>query len=66
MIEAQLLHAPWVHGERFTIRDSYLYRISAWLEPDGVDADNYPKIKAHRETMETRDSVKAVMAFFDS
>jgi glutathione S-transferase len=65
MIETHLLGTPWVHGERFTISDPYLYRVSTWLEPDGVDVDNYPKIRAHRAAMEARDSVKTVMAFFD-
>ena len=66
MIEERLLTTPWVHGERFTISDPYLYRISTWLEPDGVDVENYPKIKAHRAAMEARDSVRAVTAFFDA
>ena len=65
MIEERLLQTPWVHGERFTISDPYLYRVSTWLEPDGVNVDNYPKIRAHQAAMEERDSVKAVRAFFN-
>ena len=64
MIEQQMLKGLWVHGSEFTISDPYLYRISSWAEGDGVDINNYPKIKAHREAMAQRDSVRAVEAFF--
>ncbi|MFT4728944.1 MAG: glutathione S-transferase [Granulosicoccus sp.] len=66
MIEKQMLKGPWVHGSGFTISDPYLYRISTWAESDGVDINNYPKIKAHREAMARRDSVRAVEAYFQS
>lgn len=66
MIEQQMLQGPWVHGSGFTISDPYLYRISTWAEADGVDINNYPKIKAHREAMALRDSVRAVEAYFQS
>jgi glutathione S-transferase len=66
MIEKQMLKGPWVHGSGFTISDPYLYRISSWAESDGVDINNYPKIKAHREAMAQRDSVRTVEAYFPS
>jgi len=64
LIESEMLTGPWIHGERFTISDPYFYRMSTWLDPDGVDITLYPKIKAHREAMEARASVQAVHAFF--
>jgi len=64
MIEEQMFKGPWVHGDTFSISDPYLYRISTWLEGDGVDINRYPKVKAHREAMEQRDSVKIVNAYF--
>lgn len=66
MIESQMLQGPWVHGDTFSISDPYLYRMSTWLESDGVDINRYPKVKAHRELMAQRDSVQAVEAFFNS
>lgn len=66
LIEAELLKGPWVHGDAFSISDPYLYRISTWMDSDGVDINKYPKVKAHREAMEARNSVKAVVAFFES
>jgi len=66
LIESDMLVGPWVHGEAFSISDPYLYRISTWMDSDGVDINKYPKVRAHREAMEARDSVKSVMAFFES
>ncbi|MFT5895988.1 MAG: glutathione S-transferase [bacterium] len=66
MIEQQMLKGPWVHGLGFTISDPYLYRISTWAESDGVDINDYPKIKAHWEAMAQRDSVRTVEAYFPS
>lgn len=64
MIEEQMLKGPWVHGDSFSISDPYLYRMSTWLESDGVDINRYPKVKAHYELMAQRDSVKVVESFF--
>lgn len=64
LIEAEMLQGPWVHGDTFSISDPYLYRISTWMDSDGVDINNYPKVKAHREAMEARASVQAVVDFF--
>lgn len=66
LIESELLQGPWVHGDAFSISDPYLYRISTWMDSDGVDINQYPKVKAHREAMEARESVQAVVAFFES
>lgn len=66
LIESELLLGPWVHGDNFSISDPYLYRISSWMESDGVDPNNYPKIKAHHLAMNARASVQAVKAFFAS
>ncbi len=65
-IETNMLKGPWVHGDTFSISDPYLYRISTWLEGDGVDINHYPKVKAHRELMAQRDSVKRVESYYDA
>lgn len=65
-IETNMLIGPWVHGDTFSISDPYLYRISTWLEGDGVDINHYPKVKAHRELMALRDSVKRVESYYDA
>ncbi len=64
MIENEMLKGPWVHGNLFSISDPYLYRMSTWLQGDGVDINNYPKVKAHRAAMADRSSVKTVESYF--
>lgn len=66
LIESEFLQGPWVHGDTFSISDPYLYRMSTWMDSDGVDINKYPKVKAHRKAMEARESVKAVVAFYES
>lgn len=65
MIETQFLNSPWVHGDRFSTSDPYLYRMSTWMDGDGVDINHYPKIKAHRDAMDKRESVQRVKAFYE-
>ena len=62
LIEDNWLTGPWVMGETFSICDPYLYTIETWLEADGVDIMDYPKLAAHRARMEARPSVKTVLA----
>ncbi len=64
LVERDMLKGPWVHGDRFSTSDPYLYRMSTWMESDGVDVNNYPKVLAHRNAMDERASVQAVKAFF--
>lgn len=60
LIETELLKNPWVHGENFSISDPYFYRIASWMEADGVDPQQYPKVLEHREAMARRQSVITV------
>lgn len=61
MIENQFFLGPWVHGEAFSISDPYLFAITEWFESDGVDIDDYPKLKTHRQNMQSRESVKQAL-----
>jgi len=48
---------PWVMGDHFTIADPYLFTIAGWLEADGVDINDFPKVAAHYKTMSQRGAV---------
>lgn len=48
---------PWVMGDHFTIADPYLFTIAGWLEGDGVDITDFPKIAVHHEAMTQREAV---------
>jgi glutathione S-transferase len=62
LIETELLKAPYVMGEHYTICDPYLFAITRWLEADGVDMTRLPRIDAHRQMMRTRPAVRRLMA----
>ncbi|WP_426440910.1 glutathione S-transferase family protein [Bradyrhizobium genosp. P] len=62
LIERDMLKGPWVMGESYTVCDAYLYTLTLWLDGDGVDLATLPKVKAHREAMESRPAVQKVLA----
>lgn len=62
LIEAEMLKGPWVMGEAYTICDPYLFTIARWMESDGVDPAQFPKLKAYRERMAERPAVRKVLA----
>jgi glutathione S-transferase len=49
---------PWVMGEQFTVADGYLYTLASWLEGDGVNSAEFPRVVAHTERMRARPSVQ--------
>ncbi len=62
IIESKMFRGPWVMGERFSIADPYLFTLSNWLEGDGVDIKNFPRVADHFERMKARPAVAKVMA----
>ncbi|MET4103009.1 glutathione S-transferase [Roseovarius sp. MBR-78] len=61
-VEHHMLQGPYVLGEAVSLADPYLFVACSWLEGDGVDMANFPKIAAFVETMRTRASVAQVIA----
>lgn len=62
LIEDELFKGPYVLGDTFSICDGYLFTIADWLEGDGVDPQQFPKVHAHRERMRARPAVSKVLA----
>ena len=62
LIEHQMLGAPWVMGETYTICDPYLFTMAQWLEGDGVDPSRFPKVRDHRRRMSERPQVQRAVA----
>lgn len=52
-----LIAGPYLFGKEPTLADFYLYSVARWLEADGVDPANYPKIMDLHEAMRARPSV---------
>jgi glutathione S-transferase len=64
LIEDELLHGPWVLGDDYSVCDAYLYTISGWLEGDGVDLSQFPKVSDHAARMSRRPAVQAAEAAY--
>ncbi|MDQ0462308.1 glutathione S-transferase [Caulobacter ginsengisoli] len=62
LIETEMLEGPWVLGEAYSICDPYLFTIAGWLEGDGVDPAQFPKVSAHMARMVERPAVRKVLA----
>ena len=62
LIERHMLRGPWVMGDVYTIADPYLFTLAQWLEADGVDPAQLPRVTEHRERMLQRESVKRALA----
>ena len=62
LIDTDMLRGAWVMGDVYTICDLYLFTLSQWLESDGVDIDQLPKVKDHRRRMSERTIVQKVIA----
>ena len=62
LIEHDMLKGPWVMGEAYTICDPYLFTLAGWLEGDGVDLTQLPRVIAHRRRMAERPAVQKAIA----
>jgi glutathione S-transferase len=62
LIETECLQAPWVMGEQFTVADGYLFTVAGWLEDDGVDVSQLPRVREHFERVRARPAVGRALA----
>ncbi len=62
LIESEMLQGPWVMGESYTVCDPYLFTVAQWMEGDGLDPDDFPKVRDHRARMAARASVRKAVA----
>lgn len=57
-IENHYLAGPWVLGDSFSLADIYLFVVASWLESDGVDIEDFPRVAAHTRRMLARPGVQ--------
>ena len=61
LIERHMLREPWVMGSRYGICDMYLFTLAQWLEADGVDVDQLPRVMNHRLRMAELPAVRRAL-----
>ena len=64
LIEGEMLKGPWVMGEDYSIGDAYLFTVSRWLEGDGVDINQFPRVADHFQRMLKRPAVQKIIALY--
>lgn len=62
LIEKDYLKGPYVLGERYSTADIYLFTVSRWLQGDGVDMSQFPKLTAFQDRMARRPAVASALA----
>lgn len=62
LIETEYFRGPWVMGDQYTVADGYLFTLASWLEEDGVDPRQFPKLFEHMARMRARPAVSKVLA----
>jgi glutathione S-transferase len=61
MIESHYFKGPYVLGDKFSFCDPYMALVTRWLKDDGVDLDQFAKIRAHDALMRERPSMQRVL-----
>jgi len=56
-VEQQALAGPYVLGEQYSVADAYLFTLSRWMQGDGLDPADYPKVQAHSALVGSRPAV---------
>lgn len=62
LIEDEYLVGEWAMGSAYTVADPYLFTMAGWLEGDGVDIAEFPKVADHFQRMLERPAVQRVLA----
>ncbi|KRB50059.1 glutathione S-transferase [Rhizobium sp. Root708] len=61
VIDHAMLEGPWVMGEYYSVADPYLFVMTGWLRPDGVDPIHFKKSTAHYAQMMERPAVQRAL-----
>ncbi|MCX8998540.1 glutathione S-transferase N-terminal domain-containing protein [Rhizobiaceae bacterium BDR2-2] len=62
LIEEEYLRGEWAMGSAYTIADPYLFTMTGWLQGDGVDLADFPKVADHYGRMLERPAVRRALA----
>lgn len=59
-VEGQYDLSPYVLGDQISLADPYLWQICQWLDGDGVDIAQFPKLARFNDTYGARPAVAAL------
>jgi glutathione S-transferase len=58
MFETGAFQGPFAVGDQFTLADPYLFVATTWVQSDGVNIADYPRLHDFQQRMDTRPSVQ--------
>jgi len=60
-LDGQLADKPYLMGEQFSVADGYLFTVTNWSQPTGIDIAGLSKLQAWRARVGARPAVQAAM-----
>jgi glutathione S-transferase len=60
-VDKELQGKDYLMGDHFTVADAYLYTVTRWAKPMGVDLSAYPNLLAHHARVEARPAVQEAL-----
>lgn len=60
-LNSQLDGKEWLSGEHFSVADGYLFAVTNWAKPKGVDLSPHPHVQAWHARVAARPAVQAAM-----
>lgn len=60
-VNRELEGKPYLMGDNFSVADAYLFTVTRWTKPMGIDISAWPNIVAHQERMAARPAVQEAL-----
>jgi glutathione S-transferase len=60
-LEGQLADKEYLMGDHFSVADGYLFTVSNWAKPTGVDLTPYPNVRAWQARIAARPAVQEAL-----
>ena len=60
-LDGQLAGKTYLMGEQFSVADGYLFTVTNWAKPLGLDLSGFKNLVAYRERVAARPAVQAAM-----
>lgn len=60
-VDGELASKQFLMGEHFTVADAYLFTVTNWAKPVGLDISDLANLSAYRERIAARPAVQAAM-----
>lgn len=62
-LDGELKGKQYLMGDNFSVADGYLFVVSRWAKPMGIELAKYPNLAAHHERVAARPAVREAMEF---